>query len=119
MSSPYFNNDKTEIKRNYLEHNEKIGKIKVFIDYQVKSLKALFLYCNVEEIYFIKYNRKDITDMSLMFYGCHSLFNLDISKLNTENVKYMNLMFGNCKCLKNLNISNFRTEKAEKMVKEK
>ena len=111
----YFNDDKTEIKRNYLEHNEKIGKIKVFIDYQVKSLKALFLYCNVEEIYFIKYNRKDITDMSLMFYGCHSLFNLDISKLNTENVKYMNLMFGNCKCLKNLNISNFRTEKVEKM----
>ena len=39
----FFNDDKTEIKRNYLEHNEKIGKIKVFIDYQVKSLKALFL----------------------------------------------------------------------------
>ena len=67
------------------------------------------------EINFIKYKRNDITDMSLMFYGCYSLTNLDISKLNTENVKDMDLMFGNCKSLKNLNISNFNTEKVEKM----
>ena len=111
----YFDNDKNEIKRNYLEYNEKVDKIKIYIDYQVKSFKALFLYCNVEEIKFIKYRRKDITDMSLMFYGCHSLINLDISKLNTGNVKYMNLMFRNCKSLKNLNISNFNTEKVEQM----
>jgi len=111
----YFDNDKTEVKRNYIEYNEKIEKIKICIDYQVKSLKALFLYCNVEEISFIKYRRKDITDMSLMFYGCHSLVNLDISKLNSENVKYMNLMFGNCKSLKSLDISNLNTEKVEKI----
>ena len=111
----YFDEDKNEIKRNYLEYNEKIKKITIYIDYKVKSLKALFLYCNVEEIKFIKYKRKDIIDMSLMFYGCHLLTNLDISKLNTENVKYMNLMFGNCKSLKYLDISNFNTDKAEKM----
>jgi len=111
----YFDNNKNEIKRNYLEYKEKVGKITIYIDYNVKSLKALFLYCNVEEIKFIKYKRKDITDMSLMFYGCHSLANLNVSNLNTENVKYMNLMFGNCKSLKYLDISNFNTEKTEKM----
>ena len=111
----YFDNSSNEIKRNYIENDEKIDKITVYIDYKIKSFKALFLYCNVKEIKFIKFNRKDITDMSLMFYGCHSLINLDVAKLNTNNVKNMNLMFGNCKALKYLDISNFRTEKVEKM----
>ena len=111
----FFDDNKNEVKRNYLEYKEKVGKITIHIDYKVKSIKALFLCCNVEEINFIKYKRNDITDMSLMFYGCHSLTNLDISRLNTENVKDMDLMFGNCKSLKNLNISNFNTEKVEKM----
>ena len=111
----FFDNNSNEIKRNYIESDEKINKITIYIDYKIKSFKALFLYCNVKEIKFVKFNRKDITDMSLMFYGCHSLINLDISKLNTDNVKNMNLMFGNCKSLKNLDISNFRTDKVEKM----
>lgn len=111
----YFDDDKNEVKRNYLEYNEKVGKIKVYIDYKVKSIKALFLCCNVKEIEFIKYKRNDISDMSLMFYGCRSLINLNISKLITENAKDMNLMFGNCKSLKNLDLSNFNTEKVEKM----
>ena len=111
----YFDNNSNEIKRNYIEPDEKIDKITIYIDYKIKSFKALFLYCNVKEILFVKFNRKDITDMSLMFYGCHSLINLDISKLKTDNVRNMNLMFGNCKSLKNLDISNFRTDKVEKM----
>ena len=111
----YFDNSSNEIKRNYIESDEKIDKITIYIDYKIKSFKALFLYCNVKEILFVKFNRKDITDMSLMFYGCHSLINLDISKLKTDNVRNMNLMFGNCKSLKYLDISNFKTDKVEKM----
>ena len=112
----YFDNDKTEVKRNYIEYNEKIEKIKICIDYQVKSLKALFLYCNVEEISFIKYRRKDITDMSLMFYGCHSLINLDISKLNTEKVEKINLLFQGCSSLEKLDLSNFKTNNVTNMM---
>ena len=111
----YFDDCENEIKRNYLEYNEKVRKIMLYIDANIKSIKALFLNCNVKEIKFIKYNRKDFSDMSLMFYGCHSLINLDVSKMNTDNVKYMNLMFGNCKSLKYLNLSNFKTDKVEKM----
>ena len=41
----YFNDNKEEIKRNYLKENENIEKIKVIIDYQVKSFKGLFEDC--------------------------------------------------------------------------
>ena len=32
----YFNNNKEEIKRNYLDENDKVKKINIIIDYQVK-----------------------------------------------------------------------------------
>ena len=39
----YFNdNNKKEIKRNYLNENENIKKIKIIIDYQIKSFIGLF-----------------------------------------------------------------------------
>ena len=38
----YFDNNKEEIKRNYLNENEQIKLIKIIIDYQVKSFKKLF-----------------------------------------------------------------------------
>ena len=38
----YFNDNKEEIKRNYLKENENVSKIKIIIDYQVKSFKKLF-----------------------------------------------------------------------------
>ena len=38
----YFNGNKEEIKRNYLNENENVSKLKIIIDYQVKSFKKLF-----------------------------------------------------------------------------
>ena len=35
----YFDNSNKEVKRNYLEEKEKINKIKIIIEYQVKSFK--------------------------------------------------------------------------------
>ena len=43
----YFNNDKEEIKRNYLNKNEEIKTIKIIIDYQVISLKNYLRIVNV------------------------------------------------------------------------
>ena len=42
----YFDNSNEEIKRNYLEEEEKVKLIKIIIDYQVKSLSGLFSVCN-------------------------------------------------------------------------
>ena len=48
----YFNNNKKEIKRNYIEKNEQIQIIKIIIDYQIKSFEKLFDECDcIESIY--------------------------------------------------------------------
>ena len=43
----YFDDSKEEIKRNYLQKDEKIKTIKIIIDYQIKSLKGFLLIVNV------------------------------------------------------------------------
>ena len=40
----YFDKSKEEIKRNYLNENEKVKIINIRIDYQVKYFKELFLF---------------------------------------------------------------------------
>ena len=42
----YFDNSNEEIKRNYLNYNEKVKIIKIIIDYLVKTFKDLFGLCN-------------------------------------------------------------------------
>ena len=41
----YFNNSKKEIKINYLKEKEKVKRIKIIINYQVKSFENLFYDC--------------------------------------------------------------------------
>ena len=46
----YFNDNKEEIKNKYeINKKDKITKIKIIIDYQVKSFKNLFRYCECIE----------------------------------------------------------------------
>ena len=60
----YFDNSKEEIKRNKLDYNEEVKKIKIIIDYQVKSFSQLFSKCEcIESINFKKFYRNNITDM--------------------------------------------------------
>ena len=115
----YFDESHEEVKRNYLNKEDKISKIKVLIDMEVKSLKYLFYCSSAKEIKFIKYNRNDSsdTDYSYMFSGCKNLINLDISKIKTNNVKNMSYMFYNCSSLKNLNLSNFKTDQVTDITK--
>ena len=104
----YFNNNKKEIKRNYLNKNENIEIIKIIIDYQIKSFEGLFKNSEcIEYISFKKFHRNNINNMSGMFYGCSSLKELNLSNFNTNNVTYMDGMFFGCSLLKELNLSNF------------
>ena len=67
----FFNDNKEEIKRNYLKEKEIAIKIKIIIDYQVKSFKGLFKNCEcIDYIYFKKFNRNNINNMGDMFYKC-------------------------------------------------
>ena len=90
----YFNDNKEEIKRNDLKEDDNISKIKIIIDYQVKSFFALFDYCKcIEYINFKKFNRNNINNMGSMFSECSSLRELNLSNFNTNNVTNMRDMF--------------------------
>ena len=58
----YFNDNKEEIKNKYkIEEEDKVTKIKIIIDYQVKSFKDLFSWCNcIESINFKKFYRNNV-----------------------------------------------------------
>ena len=113
----YFNDNKEEIKNKYkIDEEDKITKIKIIIDYQVKSFKELFSGCEcVESINFKKFYRNNITDMSYMFAGCSSLKELNLNNFNTDNVTNMSFMFDGCSSLKELNLNNFNTNSVTDM----
>ena len=90
----YFNDNKEEIKRNYLNKNENVSKIKIIINYQIKSFEKLFMECEyIESIYFKKFYRNDIENMNSMFARCFSLKELNLSNFNTNSVTDINGMF--------------------------
>ena len=58
----YFNDNKEEIKNKYyIKEGDKVKKIKIIIDYQVKSFKELFYCCEcIESINFKKFYRNNV-----------------------------------------------------------
>ena len=106
----YFDNNKKEIKRKYINKNEDIKIIKIIIDYQVESFEKLFNDCDcIESINFKKFHRNNINDMNAMFRGCSSLKELNFTNFNTNNVSNMNDMFCRCSSLKELDLEYFNT----------
>ena len=112
----YINDNNEELERNYLIRSDGVKRIKVIIDFEIKSFAGLFKNCTyVKKIKFMKFNRKDINDMSYMFYKCESLDEVDFSKVKTNNVTNMANMFNRCGSLETLDLSNFNTEKVTNM----
>ena len=111
----YFNDDYSkEMKQNFINFNkEKVRKVKIIIDNEIKSFSRFFEECiSIEKIKFIKFNRKDITDMSSMFDGCSSLKELNFNNnFYTDNVTNMSRMFFECSSLEKLDLKNFNTHK--------
>ena len=98
------------------KHSNKIIKINIIIDYQVKSLSHLFynIY-DIESIKFIRFYRNNIYDMSSMFERCSLLKELDLSNFNTKDVTDMHSMFEKCYSLIKLDVSNFNIENVTDM----
>lgn len=61
------------------------------------------------------FHTDEATSMANMFYGCESLYDLDVSQLNTANVTDMSQMFRDCKDLTELDVSNFDTSNVKSM----
>ena len=91
-----------------MDENDKVNKINIIIDYQVKSFLELFSNCIcIESIYFKKFYRNNVTNMSYMFNGSSSLKEINLSNFNTNDVTNMGRMFSGCSSLKEINLSNF------------
>ena len=65
----YYNDNKEkEIIDTYLNEDDKVSKINIIIEHHVTSFNKLFHCCeNIESIYFKKFYRNNIIDMSEMF----------------------------------------------------
>ena len=113
----YFNDNKEEIKNKYeINEADKVTKIKIIIDYQVKSLNGLFYFCKcIKSINFKKFYRNNINDISWIFFGCSSLREINLCNFNTKNVSDMSHMFSECSSLTKIILSNFNTENVTDM----
>ena len=127
----FFNENKKEIKNKYyikvdifgvrkheyyIDEEDKVTKIKIIIDFQVKSFKELFYERKcIESINFKKFYRNNITNMSDMFRRCSSLKELNLTNFKTDNVTDMNHMFSGCSSLKELYLINFNTNNVTNM----
>ena len=112
----YFNNDINETKKYDIKKGDKVKRIKLIIDYQVKSFCKLFFECEcIESISFTKFHRNNIIDMNCMFNSCISLKDINFLNFNTENVINMSYMFNSCSSLNRLDLSKFNTEKVTDM----
>ena len=87
----YFNDNKKEIKNVYFIYETRyLKKIKIVIDYKVKSLAYLFNDCNcIRYINFKKYYRNNIYNINNMFSGCKSIEKIDFSKFNYKYKLYV------------------------------
>jgi len=113
----YFNDDKEEINRTFINKEENISKIKVKINYEINSFHQLFKNCeSIKSINFTKFYRNNIIDTSEMFYKCTELKELNISNFNSENVTNMEVMFLKCSSLEKLNLSSLNTKNVSNMT---
>ena len=77
----YFNDSKEDINKNSINENDKVNKIKIIIDYDIKCLNKLFKSCLcLKKINVIKCKRKDIKNLKGMFIGCTNLEEVNLSK---------------------------------------
>ena len=91
------------MQTNQIKYEDEITKVKIIIDYKVKSLFQLFKNRRcIKEINFIKCNRDEINNMNHMFENCAVLEKLNISKFNMDKVTDMSLMLSGCSNLVDL-----------------
>ena len=112
----YFDDNKQEVKTNFLIEKHNINNIKIIIDYPVSSLKKLFENCKI--LYYVnfkKFHRNNIKDMSFMFSQCSFIDEINLSNCNTKNVTNMRAMFFYCTWLKEINLTNFKTNNVTDM----
>ena len=83
-----------------------------FAEFELETLYSFFSECeNLKSITGLKYlNTSHVTDMTGMFFQCHSLETIDFNGFQTDGVQSMASLFSGCNSLKKLELSGFNTE---------
>ena len=93
------------VRQRYSQNHEVIDVSDLDVS-KCSNIVSLFLnMCDLKEIKGLNtWDTKNITDMSGMFMGCHSLISIDLSGLNLSNVKHVNSMCSGCYSLMYVNL---------------
>ena len=79
-------------------------------------MRLMFYEChNLANLDVSKWDTSKVTNMRLMFYECYNLANLDVSKWDTSQVTSLYGTFYTCSDLANLDVSNWDTSKVTDM----
>ena len=104
----YINNQKVKFSSKYKKTNpeEKMVDVKFIFKRNITNLSFLFYKCkNLEKIDLSSFDTSNVTDMSYMFSNCDMLFEIDgLSSINTINVRKMECMFRNAYALQTLDL---------------
>ena len=80
----------------------------------VEEMSMMFYFCrSLTNIDLSHFDTSKVFNMMNMFAYCTSLQELDLSNFDTSNVENMNQMFSGCSNLKSINLSSFNTSKVE------
>ena len=103
------------IKDEIYKNEEDIKKCEIKINDELIPFNYFYTFKSTGR-YEIKYSFKNkLKNTTLMFRGCSSLTNINLSNFNTNNVTNMGCMFYGCSSLTNINLSNFNTNNVTDM----
>ena len=116
---------KNTIKATYLiEDNDKNKDIKIIdkkfekdceIDLNNQQINTRYTFKEKGE-YTITFNfKKELEDISYLFYYYSQLIEIDLSNFKTQNVKSMKCLFSTCRQLKKINLKNINTNEVTDM----
>ena len=98
-------------------HRINLKNFVILINDNIYESKNYFIAKTAGIYIILKYffDTKNVTDMSMMFYDCCNLINLDLSSFDTKNVTDMSKMFASCSNLIDLDLSSFDTKNVTDM----
>ena len=82
----------------------------------VENMSMMFRGCSsLQELDLTSFDTSKVTNMYSMFNDCSNLQELDVSEFDTSKVTDMSSMFNNCNKLQELDLSDFDTSKSTSM----
>ena len=112
----YINGRKVKFNYKYKVNPAKEIKVKYKIKKNLVNISYMFYRCySLESIDFSSFNSNNVTNMICLLDECTSLKSVNLSSFNTNNVNNMSFLFKLCYSLESIDLSSFNTNNVNKM----